>query len=319
MELTLFYKNNMKNYKSIKNENSNIIEQQIDDSVKIAYLILVHRLPSQFKKLFKAIYSTENQYLIHIDKKAHQTITNDLKSFLSSYENVHYLISEKVVWGGFSMVQTELNGMKFLLDLDLKWDYFINLSGQDFPLKSQKEISKFLQKNFGKNFIKISDQIKSRPDTMNRIDNYFEELDDKMSSALYKRDFLEKVTPYIGGQWMILTKTCCDFLCNNKEVQKFIDYYKNTLIADESFFQTVLMNSSFNGVIVDNDKRAIIWIPDGDIKLRPKTFTKDDFYFLYSEDYLFARKFDDNLDCEILDLISIKINHNHLITKSFLF
>lgn len=311
----------MKNYSSFKNEDSNVIEHQIDGSIKIAYLILVHRLPSQFKKLFKAIHSNQNHYLIHIDKKAHKSITNDIKTFLSQYENVYYLISEKVVWGGYSMVQAELNGMKFLLDLGVEWDYFINLSGQDFPLKSQKEISKFLYNNLGKNFIKTADQIKSRPDTMNRIDNYFEELDDKMSLALYKREFLENITPYIGGQWMIITRDCCDFLCNNIEVQKYIDYYKNTLIADESFFQTVLMNSSFNGVIIDNDLRAIIWIPDGDIKLRPKTFTKDDFDFLDAGDNLFARKFDDNVDSEILNLINfkIKMNRNRLITESFIF
>jgi hypothetical protein len=143
---------------------------------------------------------------------------------------------------------------------------------------------------------------------MNRIENYFVETDEGFSEVSSKRKYLENVTPHIGGQWMILTRECCDFICNSDEIQKFEDYYLNTLIADESFFQTVLMNTSFKGKIINNDKRAIIWIPDGDIKLRPKTFTKDDIDFLLAGNNLFARKFDDNVDSNILDIIENNLN-----------
>lgn len=270
-------------------------------SISIAYLILVHRLPDQFKKLFKAIYDPSNFYLIHIDKKANEKIGQDVKEFVEQYSNVHILNSENVIWGGYSMVQAELDGMKYLLEMNAKWDYFINLSGQDYPLKSQKIIKEFLSKNNGKNYIKIDNQEKIRPETMNRIENYFEELENSISEKTHKRGFMENVIPYIGGQWMILTRNCCEFLSNSAEVKKFEEYYLNTLIADESFFQTVLMNTSFEGVIINDDKRAIIWIPDGDIKLRPKTFTENDFAFLQKDNHLFARKFDDNIDSKIIE------------------
>ncbi|MDP9959754.1 beta-1,6-N-acetylglucosaminyltransferase [Chryseobacterium lathyri] len=277
-------------------------------SINIAYLILVHRLPDQFKRLFKALYDPSNFYLIHIDKKANQEIGEEIGVFLQKYPNVHILKSKNVVWGGYSMVQAELDGMKYLLDMEMKWDYFINLSGQDYPLKSQEIIKEFLSKNNGKSYIKIADQKKSRPETMNRIENYFEESEDKISEETYKRDFMKGVIPYIGGQWMILTRSCCEFICNSTEVKRFEDYYLNTLIADESFFQTVLMNTSFDGILVDDDKRAIIWIPDGDIKLRPKTFTETDLDFLQTGNHLFARKFDDNVDSKIIGYIKDQYN-----------
>lgn len=290
-----------------------ISESGIDDmpiqSISIAYLILVHRLPNQFKKLFKAIYDPSNFYLIHIDKKASQQIGEEVGNFLRNYLNVHILDSENVIWGGYSMVQAELDGMKYLLEMNKKWDYFINLSGQDFPLKSQEIIKNFLSKNNGKNYIKIADQEKSRPETMNRIENYFEELEDKISDKTHKRDFMKGVIPYIGGQWMILTRNCCEFITNNVEVKKFEDYYFNTLIADESFFQTVLMNTSFTGTLINDDKRAIIWIPDGDIKLRPKTFTQTDLGFLLEGNHLFARKFDNNVDNTIIE--SLKTHYDN--------
>jgi hypothetical protein len=283
-------------------------ENAISNQVTIAYFILVHRFPEQFKRLFKALYHPENHYLIHLDKKASIEIYDDIKDFLTDFPSTYILESENVVWGGYSMVQAELNGMNYLLKLNLEWDFFINLSGQDYPLKSQKIIREYLTKNKGNNFLKIADQLAVRPETMNRIENHFTETADGFSDITYKRAYLKDVVPYIGGQWMILTRQCCEFICNSGEAKKFEDYYKNTLIADESFFQTVLMNTSFDGVLINDDKRAIIWIPDGDIKLRPKTFTEDDVKFLLEGDNLFARKFDDIIDNNIIDNMELFFN-----------
>ncbi len=294
----------------------------IASKAKIAYFILVHRFPEQFKRLFSAIYCKDNYYLIHMDKKADSHLCDEVKQFLSQYPNAYILESTNVVWGGFSMVQAELNGMNYLLSIQADWDYFINLSGQDFPLRSQEYIMNFLGKDKNRNFIKVSSQQQERPDTMNRIENHFTETETSISHITYKRPFMTGVTPYIGGQWMILNRACCDFICNSNEVKKFEDYYFNTLIADESFFQTVLMNTSYKGTIVNDDKRAIIWIPDGDIKLRPKTFTIDDLDFLSRSNCLFARKFDDKTDVAIINALAKEIpqydtsRNNYISSKS---
>jgi len=292
--------------------------------IQIAYFILVHRFPEQFKRLFKAIYHPENYYLIHVDKKTSLEIYDDIQGFLANFLNAYILESENVVWGGYSMVQTELSGIKYLLDINAEWDFFVNLSGQDFPLKSQDFIRDFLGKNKGNSFIKIANQNTDRPETMNRIENYFAETDTGFSGVPYKRAYLTDVIPYIGGQWMILTRECCEFICNSGEAKKFEDYYLHTLIPDESFFQTVMMNTSFNGKIINDDKRAVIWIPDKGIKLRSKTFTESDtksliasgkiklrpkilvaqdLSFLLASNALFARKFDENIDSNILDIM----------------
>lgn len=300
----------MKNESQVSVETTSFDENPTQKSITIAYLVLVHRLPNQFKRMFTAIYDSENIYLIYIDKKASAEISKDIKSFLKPYSNVYIIIGENVTWGGYSMVQAELDGMNFLLRKNQNWNYFINLSGQDYPLKSQKIIRQFLTKNNGKSYLKINDQKKIRPETMNRLENHFEEIGDKISIVSTNRQYLKNVIPYIGGQWMILTRNCCEFICNSNEVKKFEDYYINTLIPDESFFQTVLMNTSYEGILINDDKRAIIWIPDGIIKLRPKTFTKDDYHFLQLGENMFARKFDDNVDGTIINQIKSNYNQN---------
>lgn len=290
----------------LSNDSAEDITAEIPKA-KIAYLILVHRLPDQFKKLFKAIYHSDNYYLIHVDKKSPNSIHKDVLTFLLEYPNVSILQSTNVIWGGYSMVQAELNGIKRLLSFNIEWDYFINLSGQDYPLKSQEEIQIFLGGNKN-NFINVLNQKKDRPNTLNRIKYYYAENEFSVSEAKFRRSYIRRTIPYIGTQWMILTRSCCEFICNNNEVKNFESYYANTLIADESFFQTVLMNTSFSEPIVNDDKRAIIWIPDGAIKLRPKTFTMSDLMFLNNSDAFFARKFDDSVDGSISDSLELRFN-----------
>lgn len=294
---------------TVNTDNVNKKSENCRKEITIAYLILVHRLPKQFKRLFKSIYNPNNYYLIHIDKKASKDLHKEVTNFISDFENTFILESESIVWWWYSMVNVELNGIKKLLNLWLNWDFFINLSWQDFPLKTQKEINNFLFENKDNNYIKVSNQIVERPDTMNRIQNYFiDNWNYVYEVSNEKRDFLKDTIPYIWWQWMILNRNCCEFICNSLETKKFTDYYINTLIPDESFFQTLLMNTSFDWNIINDDKRAIIWVNDGDIKLRPKTFKKGDINFLSLKNNLFARKFDDNEDSEIIDFIKENFN-----------
>ena len=140
----------------------------------IAYFILVHRYPSQFKRLFKAIYHPSNHYLIHVDKRSGVELQTEIKNFLASYPNASMLKSENALWGGFSLVDAELRGIRELLRMGLKWEFFINLSAQDFPLKSQRSIMEFLGLNKGKDFMKVSNQGKVRPDTLSRTAKAFD-------------------------------------------------------------------------------------------------------------------------------------------------
>jgi len=290
----------------------------------IAYFIMVHRYLNQLKRLFKAIYDPKNHYLVHVDKRAGRDLYKQVSNFLEDFPNSQLLNSQNVVWGGYSMVDVELRGIRKLLKISTKWDFFINLSGQDFPLKPQSAIKDFLRQNKGKNFIQIADQVKMRPNTLNRINNYFCESNNGFLGTPFKRVFLPNITPYIGGQWKILSRDCCEFISSSPKIARFRKFYRNTLIPDEGFFQTVLMNTHYTGKIINDDRRAIVWIPDvdsrlysknstanstksliasGKIKLRPKTFITKDFPFLLASNAFFARKFDENVDLTIFDLL----------------
>jgi hypothetical protein len=268
----------------------------------IGYLILVHRFPDQFKRLFRAIYNDQNHYVVHVDKNSGADLDAEIREFLQPYANADMIRSEKAIWGGYSLVDAELRGMERLLEMG-EWTHFINLSGQDFPLKPQAQITAYLDANRNREFIKVLNQDEDRPDTMHRVREYVIERDQSIQRTARSRPFLTDVTPYIGNQWMIVTRAFCEFVCRDPSVDRYKAFYKNTLIADEGFFQTVMMNCAIESVIIGDDLRMIDWIPDGDIKLRPRTYLRTDAADLKASSNLFARKFDQTVDGEIIAVL----------------
>lgn len=268
----------------------------------IGYLILVHRYADQFKRLFKAIYNDQNHYVVHVDKNSGARLEAEIREFLHPYSNASLIQSEKAIWGGYSLVDAELRGMERLLEMGA-WSHFINLSGQDFPLKTQEQIIAFLDARPDTEFIKVLDQERDRPDTMHRISEYVVEMKSSVIRGTATRPYLKDAKPYIGNQWMVVTRAFCEFLCHDPSVRRYKIFYRNTLIADEGFFQTVLMNSAQSNKIVSDDLRTIDWVNDGDIKLRPRTYGFADAAELKSSPNLFARKFDQTVDGEVLRLL----------------
>lgn len=274
----------------------------------IAYLILVHRYLGQFKRLFRALYHPVNYYLVHVDKRSGVGLQTEIQDFLSSFANASLLKSQSILWGGYSMVDAELRGIEELLKISSEWEFFINLSAQDFPLKSQTHIQDFLSRNIGRDFIKVANQRKIRPDTLYRIENYCIEFSKRILRTPIKRPYLRGVTPYIGNQWLILSRKFCEYICYSPEVKRFKRFYRHTFIPDEGFFQTVIMNTNYKGTIVNDDKRTIVWVPIGTIKLRPKDFISKDAEFLLASQGLFARKFDETVDAGILSILESNLS-----------
>jgi hypothetical protein len=267
--------------------------------VKIAYFIMVHHQLEKFKSLFQKIYTRDQVYLIHIDRKAKPLFTEEIQQFLIRFPNAYILESMNINPGGFSIIQTEINAMEFLLNVNEGWDFFINLSGEDQPLKSQKIIRKFLGQNRNKNYLFYYDQKFYRPDTLQRIHNHFTELAYKISSLIYKREFMKGVVPYIGGKWVIFTRETCRFFSANDKVMLFEDFYLHTFLPGDSFFQTVLMNTVFSEIIVNDDKRAV------SVSGRNSGEQIED---LKNNNQLFIRKLDPEEDEEILKYIDESYN-----------
>lgn len=111
----------------------------------LAYSILLFHHTEQFERLLRAIYRPQNFYCIHVDRKSSKSVQDAVGAVVNCFGNV-FLAPEQydVRWGTFSVLQPELSCMKELLKYK-KWKYFINLTGQEFPLKTNWEIVQILK------------------------------------------------------------------------------------------------------------------------------------------------------------------------------
>lgn len=235
--------------------------------MKIAYLILAHKHPLHLTRLISALQSEHAHIFLHIDKKALSMICPSVASDITLIQN-----TVTVNWGGFSLVQATLNLMQEAAASG-EYDYFILLSGADYPLRSNAYILRFLQRYNGKEFINL-DKMLEATKPLDRIEYFYLEkkfnfanpflskranrcvrkINTLLHTPLLKRRYPEQYahfTLYAGSQWWALSKACVDyilqFITHNPE---YVRFYKHTRVPDEMFFHTILGNSPFKEHVV---------------------------------------------------------------------
>lgn len=284
--------------------------------MKIAFIMLAHKNPNQINLLINKLDSNDNDFYIHLDAKS------EIENQICRKDNVILLpLNQRVdvKWGQLSMVRATLHLLDFVFQSKKFYDYIWLISGQDFPIKSVNEIQKYLKSHNGTNFINIitpkdKDFRKySKRDSLYypkwimgrsyliRILKIFYQI--LGSFFLGKRQ--DEFQVYYGSQWWTLTYSCCkkiyDIIKNN---EKILQHYQNSLVPDESLFQTVFMMTEFKEKVF-HSLTYTDW--DGSMN-HPKTLTMNDLNKIKRiEDYFIARKFDSKIDNAIINYLVHKL------------
>ena len=117
---------------------------QIEEEVPVAYSILTYVDFEQSERLLRAIYRPNNHYCIHVDGKASSTFRQAWSAVAACFNNVFLVKSINVTRGDASNLHATLNCARELFKRK-SWRYFINLTGQEFPLKTNFEIANILK------------------------------------------------------------------------------------------------------------------------------------------------------------------------------
>ncbi|MEF2968079.1 beta-1,6-N-acetylglucosaminyltransferase [Paenibacillus sp. M1] len=275
--------------------------------MKIAYFIMAHHKPNMLLRLLNAVYAEDNIYLIHIDSGADAELHQLAYNLSDSNPNIRILPPRFLSWGGWSLVQAELDAMTYLLNWDMEWDYYINLSGQDFPLVKQQQVKDFLSKSIGSNYLR-SKPTRSVPKQLELTQNHYHVEDCGKILNMGKRKpfeeyFAPHIEPHYGSQWKMITRSFAEYATTSYLSFDMQDYFRYTLIPDEAFFQTLILNSDFKTTHINNYHRFINMEEYEHALYRPAIITMDYLYSLFNSDALFARKFDESVDSKVLDFI----------------
>ncbi|RZK23970.1 MAG: hypothetical protein EOO43_07895 [Flavobacterium sp.] len=207
-----------------------------------------------------------------------------------------------------------------------KFDRILLLSGQDYPIKSNKEIDSFFKNSSYSIFLDYSpipnnEKWKGKDrGGLYRIDKYYfgiawhQLLRSKFLnfSSRYlpflRRKLPNNMKPYTGQTWFNLDMYSARYIINFHDAHpEYFKFHKHTFVADELFIQMIIGNSTDQRLlnsIENSEKRFTIWKDVTDA--HPKILSKNDFSAILNSNDLFARKFEEE-DIDILNLIDKEI------------
>lgn len=290
--------------------------------MEIAILMLIHKYSSQQERLINHL-SKDFKIFIHIDKST--DISIDL---IKKNKNVFVYKKYNVYWGSYNQILATI----FLLKEAHKItpDRYIFISGEDIPLKSNKEIIKFFINN-NDNYMSFEPLPKkdwtNQSGGYDRCDYFWlnsyrgklikSKIIKKLISEIQyineeyfitfckkrniKRSFSRKVELFGGANWMDLTNDCVsEILKFLKDNPKYLRYFKYTRCADEIFFQTLIINYLKDIKIKNQLLRYIDWQTGPDF---PRILKIEDFDKMINSNFIFARKVNEKIDISLIDKI----------------
>jgi len=283
---------------------------------KDVYLIITHNVDYTFNSLLELLDNENNDIFIHMDKKTKELDIEYIKSIVNK-SKIYFIDRTRCNWGGFSLVRAELTLLKEASKNNYR--YYHLLSGQDLPIKNQNEIYNFFTNNYGKQFIGLQNEKFQHDENIKYYYPFQETLGRKSFKSIYGKiiNKLSKIIQNIfkinrnknisfqkGDQWFSITDELVKHILENED--KYTKIFKSTYCPDEMFIQTIVINSKFKNIVYSYDynspkksiKRLIDWN-----RGNPYVWRSEDFKELVESDALFARKFDSNIDKEIIDKI----------------
>lgn len=292
--------------------------------MKKAYIIMAHKNPVQVHRLISRLNDGASEFFIHIDKTVEIFPFETAKEF---GEIVQFIERVDSKWGGFGSVQASLNGLKAVKNSKKNFERIFLISGQDYPIKSNAYINNFLERAKQSIFIDyfpIPNHQKWPGNDRGgwyRVDKYYIGLkwhEMFLSKAMnflstyipwLRRKIPNGMKPYTGSQWWSVDMHALNYILDyDAKHPEYRAFHRYTFVPDELYVQMIIANSTNEKLvksIENNNKRFMIW--EKSYSAHPNTLRITDFDAIAASDQLFARKFDEKADVEILDLIDREI------------
>lgn len=291
-------------------------------NLKVAFLLLCHGKVANIKKLLSIEYFNHPniKIYIHYDKKQSVNTVNDLKAFIKSKNNLHFV--EKRVscgWGEYSLVEATLNMMEVAVnDSNFEADYLFLMSAACHPIAPFSQLTDFLSAYYGKEFIEANDHryvkwIEGGWDkertwyyfpfnyyTERDMYQYFCDLQEKKG---IRRELPIEMSLNFGSQWCCLTKQTCLGILKIMSNPKLVEFFRYCWIPDEFLIQSLAVKVAGITNVTNRNLTFYQFNSFG----RPLVICNDHQDFVDKLNYFFVRKVSKH--AEAIKQYLIEISH----------
>jgi core-2/I-Branching enzyme len=287
--------------------------------VRLAYMILAHRLPEQLVRFVERLSSPRASFLIHVNRKTPGRPFFAAAAALGDRPDVHLLRRVRLHWGLYGHVEATLIGLAEAIGRGVPFDHFVLLTGQDYPIKPREAVEAHFERHRGTSFMewfrlpradwpheggmeRISYRHYRNPFRLDREPEHrLLRVPSPHLRFIPRQRLPDGYRPYEGSAYWSLSREAAlyvhDFARANRWYRRFM---KRVLAPEEFFFQTLIMNSPHAANLVNDDLHYVDWSEGGwhPAVLEPRHLPE-----LAASDALFARKFDSARHPETLDLV----------------
>ncbi|KAM3609990.1 uncharacterized protein V6R79_023512 [Siganus canaliculatus] len=218
----------------------------------IAYSMVIHEKIEMFERLLRAIYAPQNIYCVHVDQKSSLEFRMAVRKITSCFPNVFVASKqESVIYASWNRVQADLNCMKDLLSSHVQWRYLLNTCGTDFPIKTNGEIVQILETLQGRNSMES--------ETANERKKGRWQYHYNVTDIVIKTDVKKSPPPisspmFSGNAYIVVTRAFVEHVMEDGEVQKLLEWEKDTYSPDEHLWATLHRMPSVPGSLPANVK-----------------------------------------------------------------
>lgn len=304
--------------------------------MKHAFLIIAHNNWNQLKRMIETLDSDLCDFYIHVNSNVDMPKSIDF-SESTRRSKVFFTPRVPIVWGKYGICNASLVALNASYQNGGGYDYYHLLTGSDIPLCSMKELDSFFEANI---FNNPSGQIKTnyisagKPNTRmalrvkcynsfishwsdaNRFTRKLATSSNTLLCYIQRFAGIDRlknsgVDLYCGSSWWSITHEFAEYYLSKSD-WAMKQFGRATFAADEFVPQTVIMNSEFRDSRYEPKKGIhtnlrLLDFDAGNGYGSPKVWTIDDKEILTSTKDLFARKFDQNIDNEIIEFLLDRI------------
>ena len=239
----------------------------------LAFLITAHNDPVHLKRLTDSLPENAH-FFVHVDAKS------DIESFIKTITNprVHFVQHRvNVMWGSLGVVDSQMYALNEALEYDVDFDYFISMSGLDYPLWSNERIDDFFSAHPGREYlygICMKNQNKQVRDLYLHyrfFNSYYwpyGSLGSKFRVSLRELTFAlgfrkplsfvdkdKRYDLYKGAMWWAITRDLAAFAYDTwKNNKMYVEYFKTSFAPDETFIPTLVFNTEFRSRALPSPK-----------------------------------------------------------------
>lgn len=234
-----------------------------EEKVRIAFLLIVRgRSDIHIIRLINSIYSPMHIYYIHVDRRD-EYLHRKLSILTRGADNI--ILAPKrfeTVWGGPSMLRMTIDAITYLTRF--KWDYIINLSESDFPIKPLSAIEDYLRSTNGLIHLKMHNILGYNFIKKQGLNRNFYQCESRVW-LMGKRQLPKGIVFSGGSDWFALPHGFCSHVVeqiassDSNLIKPLLIIFNQTLLPVESFFHTIALNSHFCDKFHNSNLRVTNW------------------------------------------------------------